>query len=68
MIGVGIQQCFILLFLLFAVKFHRMVLLESRKNIAYSPRIALTLLWTIYTVLVLITVGSPLRMVATSHD
>ncbi len=53
--GVGIQQAFILLFFVFAFKFHRTYLAESRHTTtANSP---LPLLYTLYTVLILITVS-----------
>ncbi|KAE8447219.1 hypothetical protein EG329_011050 [Mollisiaceae sp. DMI_Dod_QoI] len=58
--GVGIQQAFILLFFVFAFKFHRTYLAESRHTTtANSP---LPLLYTLYTVLILITIRIIFRL------
>lgn len=58
MAGVGIQQTFILIFLLFAIKLHVLILREGCPTRA-SPKAALYLLYTVYAVLFLITVLSP---------
>jgi hypothetical protein len=58
MIGVGIQQAFILLFIFFAVKFHRTLLSEPLRRLISETKSALGLLYTIYTVLILITVNA----------
>ena len=56
MVGVGIQQGFVLLFLLFAIKFHRTVLSQSLANPRMNLRSPLILLYVVYVVLILITV------------
>lgn len=53
--GVGFQQAFIFLFLLFAYYFHRTMLQEGNK-----PRQAFHLLYAIYLVLAFITVRTPM--------
>lgn len=57
MIGVGIQQAFILLFIFFAIKFHRTVLSQPLRRVIGETKSALGLLYTLYTVLILITVS-----------
>lgn len=57
MIGVGVQQAFILLFLVFAIKFHRTILQQSAQSNHQSGE-ALTLLYVLYFVLLLISVSS----------
>jgi hypothetical protein len=52
MVGVGIQQGFILLFLFFAVKFHRTILSQNQNQQA------LFLLYALYTTLLMITVNT----------
>jgi uncharacterized membrane protein YedE/YeeE len=54
--GVGIQQAFILLFLFFAIKFHRTLLHQAREDPSKNIKHALPLLYTLYAVLILITV------------
>lgn len=54
MVGVGIQQGFILLFLSCAIGFHRKLLSQHKQTGEY-PSQAFTLLYVIYAVLVLIT-------------
>lgn len=53
--GVALQQFFILIFLFFAVQFHRHILQQMRNGVEDRSR-ALQLLYAIYAVLVLITV------------
>jgi hypothetical protein len=53
--GVGIQQCFILVFSFFAVKFHRTILQQARQG-AEEVLKAVPLLYAVYAVLILITV------------
>ena len=56
MIGVGIQQLFILTFLVFALQLHRVI--RRGQGLSYKTRSnALTLLYTVYAVLALITVS-----------
>jgi RTA1 like protein len=55
MVGVGIQQAFILLFGLFATKFHRTLLAQSRQG-GTVDRNAWILLYALYATLTLITV------------
>ena len=56
MIGVGLQQLFILIFLGYAMGFHRMVIQEKALDGATKAK-ALTLLYTLYACLALITVS-----------
>lgn len=53
--GVGFQQFFILLFLIFAMKFHQTILQQVQQSVKGASS-ALPLLYTIYAVLSLITV------------
>ena len=55
MIGVGIQQFFILVFLVYAVGFHRKLMQE---DVVMTKSKATTLLYTLYFCLCLITVSS----------
>jgi hypothetical protein len=58
MVGVGIQQGFILLFLFFAVKFHRTIHAQARQSqIGMNPQLALFLLYALYAALLMITVN-----------
>jgi hypothetical protein len=57
MIGVGVQQIFILLFFCFAIKFHRIVLRNGRESNPRNLQSPLTLLYILYVVLTLITVS-----------
>jgi len=60
MAGVGIQQAFILVFFVFAIKFHRTYLAErSQIKTSNSP---LPLLYTLYAVLLLITIRIIFRL------
>ncbi|KUJ06420.1 uncharacterized protein LY89DRAFT_633035 [Mollisia scopiformis] len=60
MVGVGIQQAFILLFFVFAIKFHRTYLAESRQQKkGNSP---LVLLYVMYAALALITLRIIFRL------
>ncbi|KAF8850075.1 hypothetical protein BDZ45DRAFT_809419 [Acephala macrosclerotiorum] len=60
MAGVGIQQAFILVFFVFAIKFHRTYLAErSQIKTSNSP---LPLLYTLYAVLILITIRIIFRL------
>ena len=54
MIGVGVQQTFVLLFLFFANNFHRTLLKEKLTN---ETSRALPMLYALYAVLTLITVS-----------
>ncbi|KAI9650078.1 hypothetical protein NHQ30_000091 [Ciborinia camelliae] len=54
MVGVGIQQFFILVFLFFAFKFHQTLRDQSRRNI-HTPQQAWSLLYALYAVILLIT-------------
>lgn len=53
--GVALQQFFILVFLFYAMKFHRIVLHQIRQGVE-GVSSALPLLYAIYVVLMLITV------------
>jgi hypothetical protein len=53
--GVGIQQCFILMFSVFAIKFHRTILQQVRQGTEECLK-TLPLLYAVYAVLILITV------------
>lgn len=53
--GVALQQFFILVFLFYAIKFHRIVLHQIRQGVEGMSS-ALSLLYAIYVVLMLITV------------
>jgi hypothetical protein len=65
MVGVGIQQGFILLFGFFAIKFHRKLLAQSRQG-GTVDRQAWILLYALYATLTLITVCF-LRSANSSH-
>lgn len=54
--GVGVQQFFILVFLFFAIQFHRNILQQLRQGVEEVSS-ALPLLYAIYAVLMLITVS-----------
>jgi len=62
MIGVGLQQSFILLFFCFAIKFHLVVLRTGHESYARNRQNPLTLLYIIYGVLFLITVSFNLAL------
>jgi hypothetical protein len=53
--GVGVQQFFILVFLFFAIEFHRLILKQIRQGVEGAST-TLPLLYAIYGVLALITV------------
>lgn len=53
--GVGFQQFFILLFLVFAMKFHQIIRQQVQQGVKGASS-ALPLLYAIYVVLALITV------------
>lgn len=55
--GVAFQQFFILVFAIFALRFHRTVLHQRRQGVPGAAS-ALPLLYAIYAVLLLITVRS----------
>jgi hypothetical protein len=55
--GVGIQLAFILLFLLFALKFHRILLQSNTGTPAAKSRRATVLLYILYVVLAFIIVS-----------
>lgn len=59
--GVALQQFFILVFLVYAVKFHRIVLQQIRQG-AEGVSSALPLLYAMYVVLMLITVCYTTRL------
>lgn len=54
--GVAFQQFFILVFIVFAIKFHRIVLQQIRQGTVEGLNV-LTLLYAVYAVLFLITVS-----------
>ncbi|KAK3725926.1 hypothetical protein LTR37_000074 [Vermiconidia calcicola] len=62
MAGVGVQQFFILVFLACAIQFHRTILQERKLNGVTKSK-AMTLLYTLYTCLVLITMRIIFRLV-----
>ncbi|TGO18828.1 hypothetical protein BTUL_0007g00460 [Botrytis tulipae] len=66
MIGVGIQQFFIFVFLFFAFKFHQTLRDQSRRKI-YTPRQAWSLLYALYAVILLITIRIIFRLVEYSQ-
>ena len=55
--GVAFQQFFILVFCLFAIQFHQTILQQVRQGVEGASS-ALPLLYAIYAVLLLITVGT----------
>ena len=57
MCGVGVQQLFILVFLVYAVGFHRIVIREQALEPAIKSK-AMTLLYVLYACLALITVST----------
>ncbi|TGO92102.1 hypothetical protein BPOR_0010g00140 [Botrytis porri] len=61
MVGVGIQQFFIFVFLFFAFKFHQTLRDQSRRN-SYTPRQAWSLLYALYAVILLITIRIIFRL------
>ena len=65
--GVGLQQFFILVFVIFAIKFHTIVRLQMRQGVPGVSR-ALPLLYAVYAVLALITVCCPANNRAPSTD
>ncbi|KAH6676560.1 RTA1 like protein-domain-containing protein [Halenospora varia] len=68
MAGVGIQQFFIFVFVLFAIKLHRTILSQSALNISNnSAKSPFPLLYTIYAVLLLITIRIIFRLVEYSE-
>ncbi|KAF7958870.1 hypothetical protein EAE96_002399 [Botrytis aclada] len=66
MVGVGIQQFFIFVFLFFAFKFHQTLRDQSRRNL-HTPRQAWRLLYTLYAVILLITIRIIFRLVEYSQ-
>ena len=60
MAGVGVQQVFILIFLVFAIGFHRTLLRE--KILGQNKVQVMSLLYTLYIVLALITVSDTLLL------
>ncbi|PVI00601.1 hypothetical protein DM02DRAFT_671901 [Periconia macrospinosa] len=64
--GVAVQQFFILVFLFYAIKFHRMVLQQIQQG-TEGVSGALPLLYAIYAVLLLITIRIVFRLVEYSH-
>ncbi|KAF7906486.1 hypothetical protein EAF00_000765 [Botryotinia globosa] len=66
MIGVGIQQFFIFVFLFFAFKFHQTLRGQSRRK-TYTPRQAWSLLYALYAVILLITIRIIFRLVEYSQ-
>ncbi|KAH8678857.1 RTA1 like protein-domain-containing protein [Tricladium varicosporioides] len=68
MAGVGIQQFFIFVFVLFAIKLHRTILSQGTLNITNSSaKSPFPLLYTIYAVLLLITIRIIFRLVEYSE-
>jgi hypothetical protein len=63
MAGVGMQQLFILVFIVFAIGFHRTIVRERYLHVD-AKRTALTLLYVIYAILALITVSRYRRIKA----
>jgi hypothetical protein len=55
MVGVGIQQFFICVFLVYAIKFHATTIQQNRQGLS-TPQSAYMLLYAIYVVIILITV------------
>ncbi|PQE09686.1 RTA1 domain protein [Rutstroemia sp. NJR-2017a BBW] len=62
MVGVGIQQFFICVFLVYAVKFHATTIQQNRQGLP-TPQNAYRLLYAIYAVIILITVRIIFRLV-----
>lgn len=54
--GVAFQQFFILVFVFFAIKFHRIILREEVQQVAEGISRVLPLLYAVYAVLTLISV------------
>lgn len=54
--GVAFQQFFILVFVFFAIKFHRIILREEVQQVAEGVSRVLPLLYAVYAVLTLISV------------
>jgi hypothetical protein len=61
--GVGVQQFFILVFLFFAIEFHRLILIQIRQGVEGASS-ALPLLYAVYGVLALITVHKSIPLQA----
>ncbi|PQE27316.1 hypothetical protein CJF32_00000283 [Rutstroemia sp. NJR-2017a WRK4] len=62
MVGVGIQQFFICVFLVYAIKFHATTIQQNRQGHS-TPQSAYMLLYAIYAVIILITVRIIFRLV-----
>jgi hypothetical protein len=66
--GVGLQECFILIFLIFAFKLHATVLAQARSTTTSQDfRQVLLLLYTLYATLVLISIRIIFRLVEYSQ-
>jgi len=66
--GIGLQECFILTFLFVTTKFHREMLSRDRNGLVDRSIRWRALTWTIYAVLILITVSKSTTLCAFNRN